>query len=176
MPDNRKPLKYGAFPVCRNYTVRAHLRNPCSTKRNRCKDCIQYVGAQQCRIHFGDLYAHNKQGTGNGGSKDGKPAETSTMILIKNKKHREDSTSSRCFLQIKIWVKFGSNLGQTAFAIVFSKAQVRKKEISFAVFLSSKAAFLQETPIFNRQIIRTIWKANKRKVPISRRNRNLWGG
>ena len=26
MPDNRKPLIYGAFPVCRNYTVRAHLR------------------------------------------------------------------------------------------------------------------------------------------------------
>ena len=26
MPDNRKPLIYGAFPVCRNYTVRALLR------------------------------------------------------------------------------------------------------------------------------------------------------
>ena len=26
MPDNRKPLIYGAFPVCRNYTVRAYLR------------------------------------------------------------------------------------------------------------------------------------------------------
>ena len=25
MPDNRKPLMYGAFPVCRNYTVRAQL-------------------------------------------------------------------------------------------------------------------------------------------------------
>ena len=28
MPDNRKPLIYGAFPVCRNYTVRAHICNP----------------------------------------------------------------------------------------------------------------------------------------------------
>ncbi len=27
MPDNRKPLIYGAFPVCRNYTVRAYLRH-----------------------------------------------------------------------------------------------------------------------------------------------------
>ena len=26
MPDNRKPLKYGAFPVCRNYTVRAMMQ------------------------------------------------------------------------------------------------------------------------------------------------------
>ena len=35
MPDNRKPLIYGAFPVCRNYTVRAHQcqladSRPCS--------------------------------------------------------------------------------------------------------------------------------------------------
>ena len=30
MPDNRKPLIYGAFPVCRNYTVRAHLRQHAS--------------------------------------------------------------------------------------------------------------------------------------------------
>ena len=28
MPDNRKPLKYGAFPVCRNYTVRAFTDQP----------------------------------------------------------------------------------------------------------------------------------------------------
>ena len=27
MPDNRKSLIYGAFPVCRNYTVRAHIRH-----------------------------------------------------------------------------------------------------------------------------------------------------
>jgi len=52
--------------------------------------------------------------------------------------------------------KSGSNLGQTSFAIVFSKAQVRKKEISFAVFLSSKVDFSEETPIFNRPIIQTI--------------------
>ena len=27
MTDNRKPLIYGAFPVCRNYTVGAFLRS-----------------------------------------------------------------------------------------------------------------------------------------------------
>jgi len=27
LPDNRKPLIYGAFPVCRNYTVRAYICN-----------------------------------------------------------------------------------------------------------------------------------------------------
>ena len=33
MPDNRKPLIYGAFPVCRNYTVRAQLRLPLARQR-----------------------------------------------------------------------------------------------------------------------------------------------
>ena len=33
MPDNRKSLIYGAFPVCRNYTVRAYLCHAGFTKR-----------------------------------------------------------------------------------------------------------------------------------------------
>ena len=35
MPDNRKPLIYGAFPVCRNYTVRAHILDAGNPKRYR---------------------------------------------------------------------------------------------------------------------------------------------
>ena len=35
MPDNRKPLLYGAFPVCRNYTVRAHILDAGNPERNR---------------------------------------------------------------------------------------------------------------------------------------------
>ena len=34
MPDNRKPLIYGAFPVCRNYTVRAYLCHPVAGERH----------------------------------------------------------------------------------------------------------------------------------------------
>ena len=35
MPDNRKSLIYGAFPVCRNYTVRAHILDAGNSKRHR---------------------------------------------------------------------------------------------------------------------------------------------
>ena len=43
MPDNRKPLKHGAFPVCRNYTVRAYVRKPCYNQRSRCCFCFGNV-------------------------------------------------------------------------------------------------------------------------------------
>ena len=39
MPDNRKSLIYGAFPVCRNYTVRAHLRKHAAVGGLRPEGC-----------------------------------------------------------------------------------------------------------------------------------------
>ena len=49
MPDNRKPLIYGDFPVCRNYTVVAHLRvifdsEPDIIERSAAMTGPQYVG------------------------------------------------------------------------------------------------------------------------------------
>ena len=51
MPDNRKPLIYGAFPVCRNYTVRAHVRDVIAKKRRGCADAFRNAGTFQRRIH-----------------------------------------------------------------------------------------------------------------------------
>ena len=61
MPDNRKPLIYGAFPVCRNYTVRAHIRNDGNLQRRGCENPVQYVGPLQRRVHTGHLYAHHQR-------------------------------------------------------------------------------------------------------------------
>ena len=44
MPDNRKPLIYGSFPVCRNYTVRAHLRHAVTEKRGRRENAVRRAG------------------------------------------------------------------------------------------------------------------------------------
>ena len=55
MPDNRKPLIYGAFPVCRNYTVRAHLRNHGTAKRSGRQDRQQYAGPLLSGLHAGHL-------------------------------------------------------------------------------------------------------------------------
>ena len=51
MPDNRKPLIYGAFPVCRNYTVRAHIRDVIAEKRRGCANTFRNAGSLQRRIH-----------------------------------------------------------------------------------------------------------------------------
>ena len=61
MPDNRKPLIYGAFPVCRNYTVRAHIRNDGNLQRRGCENPVQYAGSFQRRVYTGHLYAHHQR-------------------------------------------------------------------------------------------------------------------
>ena len=55
MPDNRKPLIYGAFPVFRNYTVRAYLRNDGPAERRRRKNRQQYAGPLLSGLHAGYL-------------------------------------------------------------------------------------------------------------------------
>jgi len=109
LPDNRKPLKYGAFPVCRNYTVRAHLRNPRLAERNRCKDRIQYAGTQQCRIHPCHLHPCHQQGAGTGSGKNGKPAEAGT--LTQKSRNRVDNSPPGTFsVKFPVWVKSGSSV------------------------------------------------------------------
>ena len=117
MPDNRKPLKYGAFPVCRNYTVRAYLRDPCLAERNRCKDRIQYAGTQQRRVHPRHLHPRHKQGTGTGGSKDGELAETGALTL---KKYKTGWTAKKAVHPVLFLKNFpyGSNLGQENCAVL----------------------------------------------------------
>ena len=42
---------YGAFPVCRNYTVRAHIRDVIVEKRRGRADAFRNAGSLQRRIH-----------------------------------------------------------------------------------------------------------------------------
>ena len=53
MPDNRKPLKYGAFPVCRNYTVRALLCQPIA-ERGRTDEADSRVAGTQRYFYHGE--------------------------------------------------------------------------------------------------------------------------
>ena len=61
MPDNRKPLIYGAFPVCRNYTVRAYLRDAGAGKRHGCENTLRYAGPCVGGHHAGHLYSHHRR-------------------------------------------------------------------------------------------------------------------
>ena len=63
MPDNRKPLIYGAFPVCRNYTVRAHLRHPRTGTRYGLSSGVDAKTLSSMLGHFSagftlDTYTH----------------------------------------------------------------------------------------------------------------------
>ena len=51
MPDNRKPLIYGAFPVCRNYTVRALLRQSIAERGRTDEADSRVVGPQRYFHH-----------------------------------------------------------------------------------------------------------------------------
>ena len=51
MPDNRKSLIYGAFPVCRNYTVRALLRQPIAERGRADEADSRVVGPQRYFYH-----------------------------------------------------------------------------------------------------------------------------
>ena len=71
MPDNRKPLIYGAVPVCRNYTVRAHIRNLGSPERRRRENSIQYARPLRRGIHPENLHPRHTPDAGKRSRKDG---------------------------------------------------------------------------------------------------------
>ena len=48
---NLQPLIYGAFPVCRNYTVRAHICHVSTTERCGRENGQQYARALRRRLH-----------------------------------------------------------------------------------------------------------------------------
>ena len=66
-----KPLILRAFLVCRNYTVRAHLRNPGPAKRSGCENRLRHAGPLQCRVHPGHLRPCDYLGPAAGGGSDG---------------------------------------------------------------------------------------------------------
>ena len=72
MPDNRKPLKYGTFPVCRNYTVRAHVRDLGAAKRRGRENGIEYARSLRRGIYAAHLYPRHAADAGERGRKDGK--------------------------------------------------------------------------------------------------------
>ena len=74
MPDNRKPLIYGSFPVCRNYTVRAHIRDLGTQKWCGRADTLRNARTLQRGVHaqhLRPLHAqHARAGCGHHRSND----------------------------------------------------------------------------------------------------------
>lgn len=86
MPDNRKPLIYGAFPVCRNYTVRAQLRSCFHQKWGRHQNRAGKPRPRHSGVYAGRLRPRNKPDEEGQRRPDGavhqKPARKRTRRLI----------------------------------------------------------------------------------------------
>ena len=59
MPDNRKSLIYGAFPVCRNYTVRAYVRDTRPHQRRGRENAGRDSGTHERQLHARHLHARH---------------------------------------------------------------------------------------------------------------------
>ncbi len=80
MPDNRKPLIYGAFSVCRNYTVVAHLRNTGAPEWRGCKDGVLHAGTLRCGLHPPHLHPCHTADAAKSRRKDGGFHGTGSII------------------------------------------------------------------------------------------------
>ena len=63
--------EYGAFPVCRNYTVRAHIRDLGTAKRRGRENRIEYARTLRCGLHAPHLHARHAPDAGKCSRKDG---------------------------------------------------------------------------------------------------------
>ena len=63
--------EYGAFPVCRNYTVRAHIRDLGTTKRRGRENRIEYARSFRRGIHIANLHPRHAANAGERCRKDG---------------------------------------------------------------------------------------------------------
>ena len=115
MPDNRKPLMYGAFPVCRNYTVRAHIRNLGAPKRRRRENGIQYAWTLRRGIHAKNLHPRHTADPGKRSRKDGQfHGAGHVNTQPKTKSGGEDKTN---ILSAALWTfrRVGHGVGQAGF-------------------------------------------------------------
>ena len=133
MPDNRKPLIYGAFPVCRNYTVRAHIRNLSTAKRRRRENGIQYAWTLRRGIHAKNLHPRHTPDAGKRSRKDGQFHGTSDVN--KQKKHRASEripsiSSPPLFGHFAVWVRKIRHLKNRT-----NKRENRRKSYDFHRFL-----------------------------------------
>ena len=86
MPDNRNPLIYGAFPVCRNYTVRAQLRHDRATMRRGRKNSLHHARSQQRRLYAERLHALDQPDAA-GSSADRRQRHAQDAGALKNAKN-----------------------------------------------------------------------------------------
>ena len=113
MPDNRKPLIYGAFPVCRNYTVRAYIRDLGTAKRRRCKNSIFNARSLRCRIHSPHLHPRHTTDAAKGRGENGQLHGADSLSPTgKQSTGKEAISSLVLFHPFRAFPRVGHGVGQ----------------------------------------------------------------
>ena len=71
LAGNRQPLIYGAFPVWRNCTVRAHICNLGASEWRKRKNGVESARTFRCRLHTPHLHPCHAPDAGKRRRKDG---------------------------------------------------------------------------------------------------------
>ena len=137
MPDNRKPLIYGAFPVCRNYTVRAHIRNVSLAKRHRRENGIKYARSLRRGLHAENLHPRHTADAGKCSRKDGQFHGAGAVKKVKKhraaERMRQSSSpplSGHFAVWVTVWVRRFRRLEKQT-----NKRENRRKSYDFHRFL-----------------------------------------
>ena len=72
LAGNLQPLIYGAFPVWRNCTVRAHICNLGASEWRKRKNGVEYARTFRCELHPENLHPRHAPDAGKYRRKDGK--------------------------------------------------------------------------------------------------------
>ena len=104
---------YGAFPVCRNYTVRAHIRNVSTPERHRRENRIEYARSFRRRFHAENLHPRHAADAGKRSRKDGQFHGASHV-----KKAKSGGENDTIILSAALWTfrRVGHSVGQAVLA------------------------------------------------------------
>ena len=112
MPDNRKPLIYGAFPVCRNYTVRAYIRDLGTAKRRRCKNSVFNARSLRRGIHPPHLHPRHTAGAAKGRGENGQFHGADSISPAGKQRTGKEAISSPVFGSFRAFPRVGHDVGQ----------------------------------------------------------------
>ena len=139
MPDNRKPLIYGAFPVCRNYTVRAYVRDLGTAKRCRCQNSILDAGSLRRRLYAPHLHPRHKADTAKGRGENGQLHGASDVSRKRMRNTGEGAKpplrysftlSAHFRVWVRVWVRQLTHILARTIFDVFATKKHRKPKFS----------------------------------------------
>ena len=134
MPDNRKPLIYGSFPVCRNYTVRAHIRDLGTAKRCRCENRQQHAGPLRRWLYAPHLHPRHAADAAKGRGENGQLHGTDPISPTGKQSTGKKAISLRCSFTLSVhfrvwvtmWVRQLTHILAHTFFSVFATKKHRK--------------------------------------------------